>query len=167
MITTSPRRRPLLVAAFLATFLPALVNAGEVTKVDGFTVRYEAVASPKSDWEDPSAAADWLARFKGKIESSHPISYRKKRLEPGKHDVWVEKGKDEWYFLVIGNQADPEKTRLRAQFKLYPREAGVEKLAFNLKLVRKATKLKFSLLSGKTEGHGNLKIVKPETPKSV
>ena len=41
--------------------------------------------------------------------------------------------------------AEANEARLRALFKLYEQEEGVEKLRFDLKLTRRATKLKFSI----------------------
>jgi len=149
----------MLLSTLITFGLPALAPAAEVASAEGFSIRYEKVTTPEKDWKDPDAAGDWLSRFKGKIETKRKIAYRKKVLSPGKYDVWVERGKDDWFYLVVGDQADAEKTRLRAQFKLYQREQGVENLKLDLKLVRKSTKLKFSLLVGKTEGHGNIRIL--------
>lgn len=129
--------------------------------VDGFKVRYAELSTPKAEWDEESAPADWFARFKGRLESSKPLTYRKATLPPGKHDVWVEKGKGEWFYLVIGARADDESPRLKAQFKLYDQDSGVDTLRLDLKLVRKATKLKFSIRAGKVEGHGNLRITTP------
>ena len=90
---------------------------------------------------------------------------RKRLIHPaGKYDVWTERGKADGFHLFIGNKKDDEAPRLRAMFRLYEREEGVAKLTFKLKLTRRATKLKFSLFAGKSEGHGNLRIVE-DAPK--
>ena len=94
----------------------------------------------------------------GKLHNLKPLAYRGDRLPPGSHDLWIEKGKDEWYHLFVGDREDDEAPRLKTLFKLYEIESGVEKLRFELKLTRKATRLRFSLFAGQSEGHGNLRV---------
>ena len=136
-----------------------------VSKVEGFSLDYRAVPTPRAEWEGDRSIDDWFDRFAGRLTTKKVLAYRKSELPPGSHDVWIEAGKKDWWILWIGNRLDPEKPRLKAQFKLYEEEEGVEALSFELKLVRKATKLKFSVRGGLFEGHGNLRIPAPPQPK--
>ncbi|MCA8961914.1 MAG: hypothetical protein KDC38_15420 [Planctomycetes bacterium] len=149
---------------FWSTPTPARA-AEESSKVEGVEVQYQAPGTPKEEWDEDRSAMDWMSRFRGRIESERRLAYRKVELAPGKYDVWVEKGKEDWFYFVIGQRADEESPRIRAQFRLYKMEKGVEAMRLDLKLVRKATKLKFSLLAGNLEGHGNLRIVEDSPPE--
>lgn len=134
--------------------------AGPATaSVEGFEIEYQPLPAP--DGADAEVTGDTLLAFRGSLSSEHPLAYRGNELAPGQHDVWIERGKGEWFYLIIGSREEDEAPRLRALFRLYEQEDGVERLEFRLKLVSRATKLKFSLLHGHFEGHGNLRIVSP------
>lgn len=133
-------------------------------KVDGFQASYGAVKTPKSDWEQEKDA-EWVTRFRGSVATEKTIAYRGRELAPGSHDLWVEKGRGDWFYLYVGDRSDEEKPQLRAMFKLYEQEEGVEDLQFELKLTRRSSKLKFSLKAGRSEGHGNFRIVPASTKK--
>ena len=48
-------------------------------------------------------------------------------------------------------------------FRLYETEQGVDSIQFQLKLTRRGSKLKFTILAGRAEAHGNLRIDDPKT----
>lgn len=127
-------------------------------EVEGFAARYNEVATPRADWDEDYAATDWFRAFKGKLKIEHAISYRRVTLDPGEYDVWIEQGEKEWFYLRIGTRSDEEQPRIKATFKLYDEDEGVEKLDLSLKLVSKGKKLKFSIRAGMYEGHGNLRV---------
>ena len=91
--------------------------------------------------------------------SEKPLSYRGKTLAAGSHDLWIEKGKGEWFYLNVGDRDSEGPAGLRAMFKLYEQDEGVENLSFEIKLTRRGSKLKFSLRAGRSEGHGNFQVV--------
>ena len=144
--------------AALALLSGAAAAKKESVKVEGFAGSYSATETPSDDWGS-KAEEKWVLGFEGKIETEKTLAYRSDVLPPGKYDMWAEKGKNNWCYFFIGKKDKAESPRLRAMFKLYEQEEGVEKLRFDLKLTRRATKLKFSISAGRSEGHGNLRIV--------
>ena len=142
-------------ATFGAT--PAKKAAWGQETVDGFKLSYGMIATPADDWGTDQEGT-WVSGLSGTLHTEKPLSYRKQTLPPGQYDFWVEKGKGDWFYLFVGDRENEEAERLRAMFKLYEQESGVEKLEVKLKLTRRATKLKFSVLAGKSEGHGNFRI---------
>ena len=145
---------------------PSLAKEEAATKatVEGFVGSYRASATPKAEWGDAKKELDWIAAFEGKFENEKALSYRGKVLPKGTHEMWVETGKAEWLYLVIGNRKDDKAPRIRAMFRIYgDQKEGVEKINFELKLRRKKTKLKFSIRAGKSEAHGNLNILPEES----
>ena len=163
------RTKSCALGALIASAL--FLNASDVTasplapkkksvsvEAEGFKLRYKSVATPEGSWGSGKEES-WILGFEGGIECKKGLSYRNRTLDPGKYDVWVERGKGEWYYLYVGDRDNEEAPRLRAMFKIYEQEQGVDRLEFQLKLTRKGTKLKFSLLAGQSEGHGNFKIV--------
>ena len=146
----------LVAAMVLAT--GAVSAKKESVKVEGFAGTYSAADTPSEDWGSEEEEK-WVLGFQGQIETEKTLAYRSDMLPPGKYDMWAEKGKNNWYYFFIGKKNEEEAPRLRALFKLYEQEEGVEKLRFDLKLTRRATKLKFSISAGRSEGHGNLRII--------
>lgn len=130
----------------------------ESVKVDGFAGTYVATETPANDW-GTDAEEKWILGFTGQVETEKTLAYRSDVLPPGKYELWAEKGKNDWCYFFIGTKDNEETPRLRAMFKLYEQEEGIEKLRFDLKLTRRATKLKFSISAGRSEGHGNLRII--------
>ncbi len=129
-------------------------------EAEGFKVSYKPVTTPKSEW-GTEREEEWLTSFQGTLMSEKPISYRGLVLKAGQHDVWIEKGKGEWFQFLVGDRDDEEAPRLRSLFKLYEMESGVDALRFELKLTRNSSKLKFSVFAGSSEGHSNFRV---ETP---
>ncbi|MEE8142481.1 MAG: hypothetical protein V3T77_05230, partial [Planctomycetota bacterium] len=128
------------------------------SQVPGFKAGYARVTTPSEEWGG-AQEGKWVREFQGTLKSEQALAYREKSILPGNHDMWVEKGSGDWFHLFIGNKKNEEATRLRAMFRLYEKEEGVEQLRFELKLTRKGKKLKFSIYAGKSEGHGNLRVV--------
>lgn len=147
----------LLLAAF-GLLTGAATAEKKSVKVDGFSGSYTATATPEKDWGN-AAEEKWILGFSGRIETEKTLAYRSGVLPPGKYDLWAEKGKNDWCYFYVGTREDDEAPRLKAMFKLYEQEEGVEELRFDLKLTRRATKLKFSISAGRSEGHGNLRIL--------
>lgn len=131
--------------------------------VEGFTVLYNRIETPRDQWNEANSAKDWFGSVTGQLKSSHALSYRKVTVPAGTHDVWIEAGDNGWYYLRVGHRKDAEQPRLKAAFKLYEEEDGVERLDLTLKLVSKGKKLKFSVRAGAWEGHGNLRIQKKDS----
>ncbi len=146
-----------LIAA-MALLAGAAAAKKESVKVKGFAGSYSATETPSEDWGSESEEK-WIVAFSGQIETEKTLAYRSDVLPPGKYDMWAEKGKNNWCYFFIGKKSEEESPRLRAMFKLYEQEEGVEKLRFDLKLTRRATKLKLSISAGRSEGHGNLRII--------
>lgn len=140
---------------------PAASDARRTVVVEGFETVYESIATPSGESADSQPIETWLTGFQAVLTSRQGLAYRDGVLPPGTHDVWVEKGKGEWFHLVVGRRADEDTPRLRAMFRLYEQEKAVKEVGFALKLVSKGTKLKFSLTAGSFEGHGNLRVVLP------
>lgn len=129
--------------------------------IDGFEAVYSVVETPRDQWES-DRVGEWAKQFGGKLKTTAALAYRKTVLPPGNHDMWIEKGKDEWYHLVIGAREDKDAPRLRTQFKFFSSEDGAESLSFALKLTGKGKKLKYSIQAGKYEGHANLHVLRPD-----
>lgn len=126
--------------------------------VEGFSARFDPIATPEAQWADGSAQT-WLQAFRGELLTEKVLAYRGGVLPTGRHQMWVEKGKGEWFHFFIGNKEDSNQPRLKALFRLYELEKGVEALRLELKLTGRKTKLKFSIFVGRNEGHGNLRIL--------
>lgn len=143
----------------------APVGGSLAAEAEGFKVSYRTVTTPKAEW-GTERETEWFTTFEGDLTSTKPISYRGVVLAPGKHDVWIEKGKGDWFHFLVGDRKDEEAPRLRSMFKLYDKETGVDELRFELKLTKNATTLKFSVLAGSSEGHSNFKIEAPAPPQA-
>ncbi len=141
-------------------------NSKPIAKVEGVELSYNPIATPEADWGGDYKPGDWYEQVAGKFVTEKTLAYRKVTLEPGTYDLWLEAGKGRNFYLIIGDRKDKEAPRIRAIFKPYGQEKGVEQLKFELKLVRKKTKLKFSIRAGDTEGHGNIRIIVPDSPPS-
>lgn len=151
-----------LTLSFILGFLGLALagsNADKQATVEGFSARYSKIDTPEAGWGTPQEEG-WIAAFAGKLQCETKIAYRGVTLQPGAYDVWIEKGKAEWFHLFVGTKSDETAPRIKALFRLYEQEQGVPELEFKLKLTRRATKLKFSIFAGKSEGHGNLRIVR-------
>lgn len=149
---------PILAVLALASFARSEESKPGNVSVEGFSATFQEVLTPEEGW-GTSQEVEWLTSFVGTLRSEKALTYRQDKLAPGTHDVWIEKGKGDWFHLLIGKKQDSEAPRLKAMFRLYEQEKGVKALSFKLKLTRKATKLKFSVFVGTSEGHGNLRIV--------
>ena len=160
-----------LMALVTGLFLTLSVEAQEESKkatVEGAVLSYGKLETPSEGWGTEQEQS-WFEGKVGKIKTEFPLAYGKGMLPPGHYDVWLEKGKGGWFYMIIGEKpksnpkSDDEKpTMLRARFKLYPKQEGVTERRFELKLTNRSSKLKFSILAGRSEGHGNFRIVKEE-----
>ena len=160
----------IFIGLVLACVSPQPLRAQSASSsVEGAKLTYKELSTPESSWGE-EAEQKWMATFEGELVTEYEISYRGVVLPAGRHAVWSEKGKDGWYFLNVGTRAKGEAekppARLRARFKLHPQKEGSATRQMSLKLTHKATKLKFSLRAGASEGHGNFRILRPEPPES-
>lgn len=109
--------------------------------VTGFIAKYTSCETPEGGW-GTDQEEKWITGLKGTLRTERAIGYRQDVLEPGTYEFWIEKGKGDWFHLVIGQPTDEAAPRLRAAFRLYEQDKGVRELDFQLKLTRKETKLK-------------------------
>ena len=122
-----------------------------------FELKFNRVATPKEEWGTESEA-DWLLQVSGKLKAPDALSYRKAKIPAGTYDLWIERGKGEWFYVYVGDRDDESADRLRALLKLYEREEGEEEAAVELKLTAKGKKLRLSFFSGKSEGRCHLRL---------
>ncbi|MGE3165287.1 MAG: hypothetical protein AB7O52_10320 [Planctomycetota bacterium] len=163
MLHTIPERtRTFLVALLMLPALSGLMWCQALTErtqsVPGFVAKFTPCDTPEAAW-GTAQEETWVTSLKGTLTIEKSIGYRQDTIAPGTYDFWIEKGKGDWFHLVIGRADDQEFPRINAAFRLYEQEKGVKQLDFQLKLTRKETKLKFSVFAGTSEGHGNLRIV--------
>ena len=160
MVVTLATLGLLLTSAQLDGAGPAPAEQAQA-EVEGFQVDYPVIATPETEWGTASEEL-WITGFRGRLRAAHALSYRGGNLPAGEHDVWVEKGSGEWFHLFVGDRDNEEAPRLRAIFKLYEQEQGAGSLHLELRRTRRGTKLKFSLTAGRSEGHGNFRVVDPK-----